>query len=300
MKDVVTATPLGACLNLVNSKLDVTVQEALDIGATALMCYFGSPTSFSKPRINNNYLNKGKLLAEANSILMKNIVLHCNYLGNLGSPEAFKRENAMKLLRQEIDFAIHLDIKYIVVHSGNYTTGTRRDGLLHVANCINSVVEEVDDIIILLENSAGQGTALGVNFEELQCIIEKINYQDKIGVCLDINHAFSAGYDFKNDLDNIFVEFDGVIGLDKLYVTHISDAKFDFNTKKDRHRNIGYGFMGAETIYNFVNHSLMRNKIHILETNIEDDGGCNYANEIKFLRSDSYNPDLLKIKLNKA
>ena len=128
---------------------------------------------------------------------------------------------------------------------------------------------------------AGKGTEIGRNFEELARIIAGVTNQATLGVCLDTCHVYDAGYDIVNDLDGVLAEFDGIIGLDKLYAIHLNDSKNPFASHKDRHEKIGEGSLGLEAITRIINHPKLRNKPFFLETPNELEG---YANEIRLLK----------------
>ena len=129
---------------------------------------------------------------------------------------------------------------------------------------------------------AGKGTEVGKTFAELQAIIERINLQDKIGVCLDTCHIWDGGYDIVNNLDDVLADFDKIIGLDKLKAIHLNDSKNDLNTHKDRHEKIGQGKIGLDTIIKIINHPQLKHLPFILETPNDHDG---YAQEIALLRA---------------
>ncbi len=129
---------------------------------------------------------------------------------------------------------------------------------------------------------AGKGTEVGKTFAELQAIIEHINLQDKIGVCLDTCHIWDGGYDIVNNLDDVLADFDKIIGLNKLKAIHLNDSKNDLNTHKDRHEKIGQGKIGLDTIIKIINHPQLKHLPFILETPNDHDG---YAQEIALLRA---------------
>lgn len=128
---------------------------------------------------------------------------------------------------------------------------------------------------------AGKGTEIGRTFDELQMIIENVEIDEKIGVCLDTCHVYDAGYDIKNDLDGVIDEFDSVIGLDRLKAIHLNDSKFGINSHKDRHEKIGNGELGLDAIVNIINHKSLRELPFFLETPNDIEG---YKEEIKLLR----------------
>lgn len=135
---------------------------------------------------------------------------------------------------------------------------------------------------IVLELMAGKGSEIGRSFEEVAEIISRVNHNEKLGVCLDTCHVYSAGYDIVNKLDEVLEEFDAIIGLDRLKAIHLNDSKMPFASNKDRHEKIGDGTIGLDAIVRIINHPKLRNLPFYLETPNEIDG---YKNEIELLKS---------------
>ena len=129
---------------------------------------------------------------------------------------------------------------------------------------------------------AGKGTEIGRSFEELRAIIDKVELDDKVGVCLDTCHVNDASYDVVNNLDGVLDEFDKVIGLDRLKAIHLNDSKNPLGAHKDRHEKIGEGYIGKDAMERIINHPSLKNLPFYLETPNDIDG---YAKEIALLRS---------------
>ena len=135
---------------------------------------------------------------------------------------------------------------------------------------------------VLLETMSGKGTEVGSRFEELGHILRSVSLGDKMGVCLDTCHVYSAGYDIVNDLDGVLEQFDRHVGLGKLYAIHLNDSLMPFASRKDRHARIGEGTIGLEAIARIINHPALRHLPFYLETPNELPG---YAHEISVLRA---------------
>ncbi|MGL4948889.1 MAG: deoxyribonuclease IV, partial [Anaeroplasmataceae bacterium] len=136
---------------------------------------------------------------------------------------------------------------------------------------------------VLIETMSGKGSEIGRNFEEVKRIIDKVILKDKIGVCLDTCHVYSAGYDIVNNLDEVVNQFDSIIGLDKLRAVHLNDSMMPFESNKDRHAKIGEGTIGQDAIVNFINHPKLKHLPFYLETPCENE--LDYKIEIDLLRS---------------
>ena len=131
-----------------------------------------------------------------------------------------------------------------------------------------------------------KGTEIGFTFEQIKRIIDGVTHNEKLGVCLDTCHIFSAGYDIVNDLDGVLAEFDSIIGLDRLKAVHLNDSMMPFGGKKDRHAVIGEGEIGLNAIINFMSHPKLNKLPFFLETPLEDEGHKKEIAMIKEILSD--------------
>ena len=167
-------------------------------------------------------------------------------------------------------------------HPGSHVSQGVEKGISLITEILNETLHENQHTVVLLETMSGKGSEIGSKFEELALIIEKTELKQKIGVCLDTCHVYDAGYDIVNKLDEVIVEFDDVIGIEKLHAIHLNDSKNPFSSHKDRHEKIGKGSLGLETFRAVINHEKLRNLPFFLETPNELDG---YKNEIELLKS---------------
>jgi deoxyribonuclease-4 len=171
---------------------------------------------------------------------------------------------------------------YYNFHPGSHVGQGIEAGIDLIAELLNKILQPSQSTRVLLETMSGKGSEVGGTFEELKQIIDKVELQDKLGVCLDTCHIYDAGYDIIKDLDGVLTEFDQIIGLDKLFAIHLNDSKNPFASHKDRHEKIGQGALGWETIINIINHPRLRHLPFYLETPNELEG---YAEEISLLRA---------------
>ena len=151
-----------------------------------------------------------------------------------------------------------------------------------IVEILNDVLYEEMTTTVLLETMSGKGSEIGRSFEEIANIINRVKLNNKLGVCLDTCHVFSAGYDIVNHLDEVLDEFDKIIGLDRLKAIHLNDSKMPFASNKDRHEKIGYGTIGLEAIINIINHPKLKHLPFYLETPNELNG---YKEEIELLKN---------------
>jgi deoxyribonuclease-4 len=167
-------------------------------------------------------------------------------------------------------------------HPGSHVGQGIDKGISLIEKVLNRVLKSEQNTIVLLETMSGKGSEVGSSFEELRSIVDKVELNDKLGVCMDTCHVYDAGYDIINDLDGVLNEFDRIIGIEKLYAIHLNDSKNPFQSRKDRHEKIGQGYLGLETFSKVINHPKLRHLPFYLKTPNELEG---YAEEIALLRS---------------
>ncbi len=261
-----------------------SVEEALSYNSTALMLYTGAPQNTRRKETSELRIEEAHELLKANNIPVENVVVHAPYIINLANtikPETY--EIAVKFLRTEIDRTMAMGAKYIVLHPGSHVNAGSEAGIESIIKGLNSVLKASDDVIICLETMAGKGSECGRSFEELAQIIDGVELKDKMGVCLDTCHIHDAGYDLAN-FDSVLDTFDQVIGLDRLHVLHINDSKNPISASKDRHENIGYGYIGFDILNDIVNNERLADKIKVLETPYVDKVPP-YEKEIEMFRN---------------
>lgn len=261
-----------------------SVEEALSYNSTALMLYTGAPQNTRRKETSELRIEEAHKLLEENNIPLENVVVHAPYIINLANtikPETY--EIAVQFLRTEIDRTMAMGAKYIVLHPGSHVNAGSEAGIESIIKGLNSVLKESDDVIICLETMSGKGSECGRSFEELKQIIDGVELNQKLGVCLDTCHIHDAGYDL-NDFEAVLDEFDSIIGLDRLYVLHINDSKNPISSSKDRHENLGYGYIGFDILNGIVNNPRLVDKVKVLETPYVDKVPP-YAKEIEMLKS---------------
>ena len=168
------------------------------------------------------------------------------------------------------------------MHPGSHVGQGAEVGIAKIAATLNEVLQVPHTTTLLLETMAGKGSEVGRSFEELASILDKVQLNDRMGVCLDTCHVFDGGYDIVNDLEGVLEQFDRIIGLSKLRAIHINDSKNTLGSHKDRHACIGEGNIGLAALSAVTNHPQLKHLPFYLETPNELDG---YAREIALLRS---------------
>ncbi|AOX43821.1 endonuclease IV [Spiroplasma sp. NBRC 100390] len=252
--------------------------ESLNNDANAMMIYTGPPQNTIRVNTDHFFISEFYQQLEVQHFSIDNVIIHAPYIINLGNttnPSTF--EIAVEFLKKEIIRADEMGIKTIVLHPGSAVGAPEQVGLDRIVEGLNLVLSPNQKAKIALETMAGKGSELGTNFEQLKYIIDNVTLKDKIGVCWDTCHMHDAGYQFKEDLDDIINQFDQLIGLDRLLCLHINDSKNPLNAHKDRHENIGYGYLGFETILKIIYHPKLNGMIKILETPYVGEKGKAFA-----------------------
>lgn len=199
---------------------------------------------------------------------------HDSYLINLSSPKGSLRGRSRRSFRAELERCVLLELDFLVTHPGNATDKDVEAGLERNADGIKRCLEAVDGSTrVLLELTAGSGTTVGASFENLRVILDHIpdELQDRLGICFDTCHAYSAGYDLVNDYDGVWDAFDRVLGLERLGLIHMNDSKHPFDSRKDRHEEIGMGTLGDEPFRRIMTDERLRHVPKVLETPKGDD-----------------------------
>lgn len=256
---------IGSHVRFSKEQLLGSVKEALSYGANAFMIYTGAPQNTVRSSINLEFLNEAKKLMNENNILIENVICHAPYIINLANKEKLDSWHfSINFLKKEIERCEMMGIKYIVLHPGSAVKHTKEEGIKNIIEALNLVISDSQKCMILLETMAGKGSECGSKLEELKEIINGVN-SNNIGVCIDTCHLNDSGYDIEN-FDNFLLEFDEVIGIEKIKCVHVNDSKNEFNSHKDRHANIGFGNLGFMNILNVINHEKLKDVPKILET----------------------------------
>lgn len=265
-----------------------SVKEALSYGASTFMFYTGAPQNSYRKPLSELKIQEGRKLIQEAGIDESKIIVHAPYIIN-GANKT--REDlfdlSIKVISSEIQRTAGFGAKILVLHPGAHVSQGYDAAIDNLAECLDIILSRNNtDVKIALETMAGKGTEIGITFEQIRAIIDKCHYPERLGVCLDTCHISDAGYDIF-DVDGVLKEFDHVIGLDKLLVLHINDSKNPKGAHKDRHENIGYGFIGFETLNKYVHHPLLNGIPKILETPYVNEKPP-YKREIQMFKDGQY------------
>ncbi|MFF2156623.1 deoxyribonuclease IV [Paenibacillus chitinolyticus] len=257
---------IGSHVSFSDKGLLNAAREAVSYGSGTFMIYTGAPQNTRRKPIETQYIEEGREVMQEHGI--GEIVVHAPYIINLGSYKENTYELAVQFLQDEIRRTDYLGVKNIVLHPGAFTDKDAEYGLARISEGLNEVLAGVKDtgVHIALETMAGKGTEMGRSFEELAQIIDKVEDNGRLTVCLDTCHIHDAGYDVVGDLDGVLDQFDRVVGLDRIGVVHLNDSKNPRGASKDRHAPVGAGWIGFEAMNRVVHHEKLRGLPMILET----------------------------------
>ena len=262
-----------------------SLNEALGYGSTTFMFYTGAPQNTMRYKIDDELTKEAYKKMEENNIPLDKIIVHAPYIVNLANPDDEKHQFAISFLKQEIARCEELGIKNMVLHPGSHVNCTTEEGIINIIDGLNKIIESDNNVCILLETMAGKGNEVASNFEEVRKIIDGIKDKSKIGVCMDTCHMHDAGYDL-NDFDKVLDDFDRIIGLSYVKCIHINDSKNVCGARKDRHENLGKGYIGLENLLNIIYNKRLGEIPRILETPYINDLPP-YKEEIKLIRDNA-------------
>ena len=219
------------------------------------------------------------LLAERN---FAPVIAHAPYTLNLCSAEEKNRAFAREIMADDLRRMEYLPGQLYNFHPGSHVGQGMETGIAYIADALNAILTPEQSTTVLLETMSGKGSEVGGRFEELREILDRVELTGKMGVCLDTCHVSDAGYALAEDLDGVLMEFDRVIGLNRLKAIHLNDSLNPCGAHKDRHARIGEGCIGLEALRRVVNHPALKDLPFCLETPNELPG---YAAEIALMRS---------------
>lgn len=236
--------------------------------------FSGSPRQWRNPMPSAEAVRK--LRAARERLDVNPLVIHSNYLINLASIDPSNRANSVMAFRGELERAIAIGAEYLVLHPGSYKGQTLEDSLDRFAKGLEEASNGIRSktLTLLLENTAGAGSAIGSRFEELAALrelsLKRVDYA--IGYCIDTCHTLVAGYDYCSDaaMKSLVSDVDSILGLDRIPVFHMNDSKGGCGSRLDRHEHIGKGKLGLEPFGRILNHPKLAAKTFILETPVDE------------------------------
>ena len=242
--------------------------RARSVGCDALQIFVKSNRSWAVKPLTEEDIARFKDKAEETGI--QPVVAHTSYLLNLATPDEALWKRSRDTLVVELERCEALGVDWLVLHPGSHVGTGEKAGLARVAQALGEVHDATPGFRarILLETTAGQGTNLGYRFEQLAWLLEHTPQGERLGVCLDTCHVFTAGYELRTPegYAATMEAFDRIVGLERLKALHLNDSKYGLGTRKDRHAHIGEGYIGLEGFRHVINDPRLANLPGLLET----------------------------------
>jgi len=259
------------------------LEAARKLGCNALQIFSGSPRMWQGGAARIPDVDAQAFRARREELRLGPLVVHANYLINLAAAQPILRTRSIQAFHEEIVRAMALGADFLVVHPGARGEGAMETAISTIVESMKQATKRVPlgGLKILLENTAGMGTAVGARLEEIGEILARLN-DVPVGACLDTAHLFAAGYDIKSGsgLASTIGQIESTIGLENVPVFHVNDSKVDLGGRVDRHAHIGEGKIGAEVFARILQHPRLGAKApegltgraFLAETPIDDPG----------------------------
>ena len=256
-----------------SGSIDKSVDNAVERDCSAFQIFTRSPRSWHAKDLTKEVIDAFKSKLEASKIDRFATCAHMPYLPNLATPKDDAFEKSVNTLINEVERCAQLGIPYLVTHLGSHLGTGEEAGIKKLVKGLTKAGQTKNDVMILLENTAGQKNSVGSDFKQLGEIFKQLKPGKKFGVCLDTCHAFVAGYDLRtaDKVKETFKEFDKHVGIENLKILHLNDARGEIGCNLDRHYHLGLGGIGEEGITSVVKFANKKKIPIILETPIDDD-----------------------------
>jgi len=263
---------IGVHVSIAGS-IDKAIDNAMALKCTAFQIFTRNPRGWTAKNLVKEEVESFKVKLAASKIDRAAVCVHMPYLPNLSSPKKDLYKKSLDTLVNEVKRCAVLGVPQLVLHLGSHLGAGTQIGIKNLVHACNTVAVKADnDVMILLENTAGQENSVGSRFEELKQILELLEPRKRFGVCFDTCHAFAAGYDLrsKDRVHDVIAEFDKYIGIKNLRIVHLNDSKGELNCNLDRHEHIGMGHIGEAGFKEVLAQKEFRRLPLILETPIDD------------------------------
>jgi deoxyribonuclease-4 len=250
--------------------LDLAVDRAQDAGCDVFQIFSRNPRGWAYKPLADEDADLFRSKVKITGILP---VDHMPYLPNLASPKPEIYEKSVDTLTAELGRCGRLGIPYLVTHLGHHLGDGIAGGRMRVIKAITTALGEVEnEVVLLLENTAGEKNSVGSSFEHIRAILDELPFPGRTGVCFDTCHAFAAGYELRTEagLSDTLAQFDDQVGLRHLRLVHLNDTKGDRGSGLDRHEHIGMGFIGEDGFRRILHHPAFSGLPLVCETPVDD------------------------------
>jgi len=261
------------CHVSISGSIDKSVDNAVERNCSAFQIFTRNPRGWHAKDLTKENIDAFKSKLKSSEIDRFATCAHMPYLPNLATPKNDGFEKSVNTLISEVERCAQLGIPYLVTHLGSHLGTGEEAGIKKLVEGLTKAGQTKNDVMILLENTAGQKNSVGSDFKQLGEIFKQLKPGKKFGVCLDTCHAFVAGYDLRtaDKVKETFKEFDKHVGIENLKILHLNDARGEIGCNLDRHYHLGLGGIGEEGITSVVKFANKKKIPIILETPIDDD-----------------------------
>jgi deoxyribonuclease-4 len=251
--------------------LSAAVDNAVERECSAFQIFTRSPRIWTAKDISKKDAQEFKDKLSSSKIDRFATVAHMPYLPNLASPNSATHAKSVSVLTKEVQRCGELGIPYLVAHLGSHMGEGEEKGITQLVKAFEKAAEVKNDVVILLENTAGQKNSVGSEFSQWAEIFSRLKPKNRFGVCLDSCHAFAYGYDFRTERDvtETFRKFDETVGFENLKILHLNDSKGEIGSNLDRHEHVGLGKIGEKGMAAIIKLSNKKDIPIILETPID-------------------------------
>ncbi len=258
---------LGAHMSIVGG-VDKAVQRGASIGCETVQIFVKSPNRWAPRPLPAEEIERFHQVEQETGV--RPVFAHDSYLVNVGSPDEQLWHKSLASLQEEVEHCEALGLPFLVVHPGAHMDSGVEAGLRQIARAIDAIHERTPGykVRILLETTAGQGTVLGMRFEELHELLRLVRQPKRVGVCVDTCHIFAAGYELRTrqGYEATMRELDRVVGLKRVEAFHLNDSVGGLGSHLDRHENIGEGQLGLEAFRHLLNDPRWKDRPMVIET----------------------------------
>ncbi len=260
------------CHVSISGSIDKAVDNAIERKCTALQIFTRSPRSWHAKDLSDINVKNFKQKLDVSKIDRFATVTHMPYLPNLATPNQDAYSKSVKTLEDEIERCGKLGIPFLVSHLGSHLGTGEEKGIARLVKAFEKAAKIKNDVMILLENTAGQKNTVGADFDQLASIFSKLRPAKRFGICFDTCHAFSAGHDLRTNkaVKDTLEKFDEAIGIEHLKILHLNDSKGELGSNLDRHYHIGLGGIGEKGMSAIIKFMNKKKIPMILETPIDD------------------------------
>jgi len=254
----------------IGGSVDRAIDRAVEIGCNTFQMFSRNPRGWRSRKLDSEAVKSFRVKLKESEIWP--VFIHTSYLLNLASPKVEVYLKSVEVLKDELSRANALGVPYVVTHLGSHLGHGKKNGFKRIVDAINESFSAVENnVVLLLENTAGTRNSMGSSFEDIEYISSRIEDRKRVGVCFDTCHAFATGYDLvsRGAVEHTLQRFDDVIHLENLKLVHLNDCKGGLGSKSDRHEHIGMGKIGETGFRNILKSKLGQLPL-ILETPVDE------------------------------